>query len=102
MDVFIGNLPANGRLIDLEEILGGQSLHSRFELRTGKDCFDRDYHYFVVFDQSAGEAKALIEALNERDFKGNQLTAREFVRREECNSPAEDWNREERRVNSSQ
>lgn len=99
MDVFIGNLPAEGTLVELEELLGLQVLHSRFERRAGRDCFDKSYHYFVIFTDSDDEGSALIERLNGAKFKGNRIIAREFHPRQESNLPADNWDREERRVN---
>ncbi len=100
MDVFIGNLPAEGTLIELEELLGIQALHSRFERRAGRDCFDKSYHYFVIFTDSDNEGRALIERLDGMKFAGNRITAREFQQRVESNKSAADWDREERRVNN--
>lgn len=99
MDVFIGNLPADGKLVELEELLGLQVLHSRFEMRAGRDCFDKSYHYFVIYTDSDDEGWALIKRLNGMKFKANRIIAREFHQRVESNLPAGDWDREERRVN---
>lgn len=99
MDVFIGNLPANGSLIELEELMGGVPLHSRFERRTGSDCFDKHFHFFVVYTDSAEEGWALIERLNGKIFGGTRITAREFIKRADSSMPAADWDREERRIN---
>ncbi len=100
MDVFIGNLPAEGKLVELEELLGLQVLHSRFERRAGRDCFDKGYHYFVIFTDSDDEGSALIERLDGVEFKGNRITAREFHQRLEGNAPAANWDRKDRRVNN--
>jgi hypothetical protein len=99
MEIFVGNLPADGRLIDLQEVLQGHKLHTRFEMHTGTDAFDRDYHYFIVVSETDDEGLALIERLNGMLFNGNRLTAREFIRRSDSTEPAVDWNREERRIN---
>jgi hypothetical protein len=99
MEVFIGNLPANGSLIELDEIMGGVALHSRFERRLGRDCFAKNYHYFVVFTDSDEEGWKLIERLNGKVFNGTRITAREFIQRSDSRLPAADWDREERRIN---
>ncbi len=99
MDVFIGNLPAEARLLEIQDLLGGQSVHTRFERRMGRDCFDKDYHYFIVFTASDDEGLALIHSLNGRIFDGSRITAREFIKRADCNAPARDWDRRERRFN---
>ncbi len=99
MDVFIGNLPAEARLLEIQDLLGGQSVHTRFERRMGRDCFDKDYHYFIVFTSSDNEGRALIDSLNGKIFDGCRITAREFIKRADCNAPARDWDRRERRFN---
>jgi hypothetical protein len=99
MEIFIGNLPADGRLIDLTQILQGQRLHSRFEMHMGRDSFDSNYYYFVVITETDDEGRALIERLNGMLFNGNRLLVREFIQRSEDSAPASDWDRQERRIN---
>ena len=101
MDVFIGNLPANGSSVELGELMGGVPLHNRFERCTGRDCFDRPFHYFIVYTDSDEEGWALIEHLNGKQFQGNRITAREYIDRAGSRVPAADWDRTERRVNPS-
>lgn len=99
MEIFIGNLPADGRLIELEELLGGLSIHSRFEMRIGFDRYSRNYHFFVVYTESDADGQALIERINGVHFGENRLTAREYIRRTEDTAHAADWDGTERRIN---
>jgi len=99
MDVFIGNLPADGKLVELEDLLGGKTVHSRFERRMGRDRFDKHYHYFVVFTDSDQEGYGLIERLNGVVFEGRRIAAREFIRRADRPSSRPAWSGEDRRIN---
>ena len=99
MDVFIGNLPAYGRLIELEELLGGLPARSRFERRIGLDSLDKNYHFFVIRTESESQGQALIESLNGMYFGGNRLIAREYVRRGKDAAALADWDGTERRIN---
>ena len=99
MDVFIGNLPADGKLVELEDLLGGKTVHTRFERRMGRDRFDKDYHYFVVFTDSDNEGHGLIERLNGLVFDGRRISAREYIRRADRHPSVPSWSGEERRIN---
>lgn len=99
MDIFIGNLPANGRLVELEELLGGLSARSRFERRIGSDGFERNYHFFVISTETDADGLALIARINGMLFEGNRLTARQYVQRAKSTVPAADWDGIERRIN---
>jgi hypothetical protein len=99
MDVFIGNLPASGRLVELEVLLAGLPVHSRFERRIGLDSLDKNYHFIVISTASDAQAQALIERLDGLYFEGNRLIAREYVRRGKDTSAPADWDGAERRIN---
>ena len=101
MDVYIGKLPVNGSLIELEDLMGEIPLHSRYERRIGQDESDKDFHYFVIHTESAEEGWDLIERLNGSSYQGLRITAREYIERSASRVPAADWDREERRVNLS-
>jgi hypothetical protein len=101
VDVYIGKLPVNGSSIELEDLMAGIPLHSRYDRRTGYDDQDRDFDYFVIHTDSVEEGWDLIEQLNGRDYHGLRITAREYIRRSTSRVPAADWDREERRVSLS-
>lgn len=94
MDVFIGNLPADGRLVALRELVG-EELHTRFERRSGRDSFDRNYHYLIVHTESNQAGCALIERLNGQLFNGQRINARGYIER----SGTDRWRGNERRIN---
>jgi hypothetical protein len=99
MDVFIGNLPAEGKLVELDDLLGGGDVHTRFERCLGRDRFDKNYHYFVVFTDSDDEGYALIQRLDGLVFDGCRISARKYIRRADFSGSS--WTGEERRINPS-
>lgn len=101
MEIFIGNLPANGRLVALQDLLGGLPAHSRFERRVGADGFDRHYHFFVIHTESDIEGQALIKRIDGMLFEGNRLTARRYIQRGKSKALAANWDGVERRINSA-
>ena len=101
MDVYIGKLPVNGSGIELEDLMAGIPLHSRYERRTGLDGQDKDFQYFVIHADSVEEGWGLIEHLNGSSYHGFRITAREYISRSASRVPAADWDREERRVSLS-
>jgi hypothetical protein len=101
MDVYLGKLPVNGSLIELEDLTGGATLHSHYDRRTGYSESDRDFHFFVIHTDSAEEGWNLIEQLNGITYQGVRITAREYIERNPSSLPAPDWDREERRVSLS-
>jgi hypothetical protein len=98
MDVYIGKLPVNGSLNELDDLLAGIPLHNRYEHRIGHDGLDRDFHYFIIHMDTVEEGWDLIEQLNGLNYQGFRITAREYIRRAASSVPAPDWDREERRV----
>ena len=95
MEIFIGNLAADGTLIELHDLLGDQQISTRFERRLGRDCFDRNYHYFIVHTESNQEGCALIKRLNGKLFNGRPIIARGYLQR----SGSDRWSGEDRRIN---
>lgn len=97
MEVFIGNLSADAKLIEIHHILGAYEMHSDFTTHEGKDCDHRKYHYVIVAINSNEQAKALIERLNGTEFCGQPLEVREYIQRDE--SLQQSWQGENRRIN---
>lgn len=95
MDVFIGNLPADGTLVELRDLVGDQTIHTRFERRSGRDNFDRNYHYLIVHTESNQAGCRLIERLNGLLLNGQRINARGYIER----SGASRWSGDERRIN---
>lgn len=101
MEIFIGNLPADGKLVELNALLDGLRLHTRFEVFSGKDGFANNYHYFVVQTDNDAQGQALIERLNATQFHNNTLTVREFIRRGKTTTARQTWSGKDRRINAS-
>lgn len=95
MDVFIGNLPGEATLLELEAFLGGLKLHTDVQHRSGRDISERDYHFFVVNDVNRLDGLALINQFNGRAFHGRIVEAREYYPRRSNTG----WDGAERRVN---
>lgn len=95
MDVFIGNLPADGTLIELNELLGNREVQTRFERHMGRNCFDRDYHFLVVHTESIQAGLALIKQLDGSLFNEQSLTARPYIARAKDSQ----WDGKDRRIN---
>ena len=95
MDVFIGNLPGDATLSDLQQLVGEFQLRADFHCTKGHDKAGRPYHFFIARTRNRQQGMELIARLNGMTFQGNPLTVRECVQRRK---PAV-WSGEERRVN---
>lgn len=95
MQVFIGNLPGDATLCELDQFLGGLKLSAHTQVCRGVNAHAEDYHYFLVRAKDAQHADALIRRLDGSLFLGRAIEARRFVERK-CNEP---WPGEERRIN---
>jgi hypothetical protein len=95
MDVFIGNLPGEATLAELQAFLGDLKLHSDVRHCNGRDHTHKDYHFFVIQAVERQQALALIERFNGSMFHGRAVEAREYV----CRKPQGPWQGRERRVN---
>lgn len=97
MEVFIGNLSAETRLLELQNILGNYIMHLDFTTHEGRDCDHRKYHFVVVNAKNRDEGMALIERLNGMNLVGNALDVHEYIHRDQQKS--EQWQGENRRIN---
>ena len=97
MDVFIGNLSAAAKLIEIHHILGQYEMHTDFTTYEGKDCDHRTYHYVIVTTANKEQAQALIKRLNGVDFCGQPLEVREYIQRDHSNQHT--WDGKDRRIN---
>jgi hypothetical protein len=95
MDLFVGNLPGEATLMDLQTFVGDFELRADFQRCQGRDARDRTYHFFIVHATSRKEGLALLKRLNGQEFSGRRVIAREYFRRR----PASYWDQEERRIN---
>lgn len=97
MEVFIGNLSAKTKLIEIHNILGEFQMHSDFSTYEGKNCDHSKYHFVVVKAGNKIQADDLIKRLNGYECKGQALDVREYIHRnvEKQNQ----WKGEDRRIN---
>jgi len=97
MEVFIGNLSAKAKLIEIHNILGEFEMHSDFSTYEGKNCDHTQYHFVVVCIKDENQAKQLILRLNGSDLIGQQLDVREYIHRD-INAGCH-WKGKDRRIN---
>ncbi len=97
MEVFIGNLSAKAKLIEIHNILGEFDMHSDFTTHEGKNCDHSQYHFVVVITKDEIEAKKLINRLNGYDFIGRKLDVREYMHRDV--DKQNKWQGDDRRIN---
>ncbi len=96
MQIFIGNLPGEATLTELQGFLGSLHVHSTVEYGRGCDFQALDYHYFVIRADTRAMGKRLIQQFDGHSFHGRQVEAREYIQR----TPS-GWSGEERRINSN-
>lgn len=97
MEVFIGNLSAKTKLIEIHNILGEFQMHSDFSTYEGKNCDHSKYHFVVVKSDSEKLADDLINRLNGYEFDGQALDVREYIHRDV--KKQNQWKGEDRRIN---
>ncbi len=96
MEVFIGNLSAEAKLIEIHHILGEHDMHSDFTTHEGKACDHSKYHFVVVKVVDREQGNALIGRLNGLDFCQRQLDVREYIHRDQN---LQHWDGDDRRIN---
>ena len=69
--LFVGNLPADTKESDLIELFGQFGTVRSHKIIT--DMFTRKCKGFGFIEMEGHEARAAIEGLNGRDFKGNTI-----------------------------
>lgn len=97
MEIFIGNLSANAKLIEIHHILGAHQMHSDFTTFEGKDCDHRQYHFVIINAKSEENGHTLIKQLNGLEFYGKSLEVREYIHRNVQKQTQ--WKGDDRRIN---
>ena len=69
--IFVGNLPASTRDSDLQELFSQYGKVRSLKLAT--DIFSNQCKGFAFIEMEGHEARAAIEGLNCKDFKGKTL-----------------------------
>ena len=95
MLVFIGNLPGDAPLVEIQKLLQGRNVTVDFTSHRCQDWKTRDYHFVLVETYDSESLDSLVEEMNGRLFRGHVLEARPFVKRK----GESDWDGIERRVN---
>ncbi len=93
MLVFIGNLPGETPLLDIQRLLDGRNLSVDFTSHRCDDWKTRDYHFVLVKMRDAESLNSLISEIDGKLFHGHILEARPFVKRKTQST----WNGIERR-----
>jgi hypothetical protein len=94
MLIFIGNLPRNVTLVELEKILGRENLRVRCSTHSGKRKDKSEYHCILVNTESDDVGRKLIEQIDGLKLADNNLVARRYIDRES----SRDWQGENRRI----
>lgn len=93
MLVFIGNLPGETPLLDIQRLLDGRVLSVDFTSHRCEDWKQRDYHFVLVKMRDSESVNSLIDEIDGLDFHGQVLEARPFIKRRDQS----DWDGIERR-----
>jgi hypothetical protein len=92
MLVYVGNLPGDTTLIELQNFLGNHEMSVDF---TAHQHENNDSHFLLIKTNSFESADDLISELNAKRFNGIKIEARKFIKRSE---QAQEWTEEERRI----
>ena len=94
MLIFIGNLPRNATLVELEKILGRENFRVRYSSHRGKRKDKSEYHCILVNTEIDNVGHKLIEQIDGLKLANNILVARQYIDREISG----DWQGENRRI----
>lgn len=81
MLAFIGNLPGDTPLVDIQALLQGRNLTVDFSSHRCDDWQSRDYHFVLVQMPDADSLSRLVKEMHGSLFRGHILEARPFVKR---------------------
>ena len=93
MYIFVGNLPGEARLVELQEFLGNHEMSVDFSTHRHQSIHSKDPHFLLIKTRDNESAKDLIKELNGKKFHNVQIEARRFIRR----MHQKQWDGEERR-----
>ncbi len=91
MFIYIGNLPGEATLIELQEFLGDHAMSVDFSAHRHPQ--QSDHHFVLIKAMGDAEADQLVSDLNGKPFKGVRVQARRWVERAEKRA----WQGPERR-----
>ncbi len=90
MFVFIGNLPRDVSLVELQELLGDHEMSVDYALHRHEH---NDNHFVLAKANSNSDLESLIQQLHGRKIHNKNIEVRRFINR----SGLEDWSGEDRR-----
>ncbi len=94
MLVFIGNLPGNSPLIELQHFLGNHEMSVDYSTHRHEDNDMDDSHFLLIKTNSFESAEDLIQDLNGKSFNSVKIEARNFI----CRKKQQEWSHVERRT----
>ena len=94
MLIFIGNLPGDATLVELEEILGREHLRVRCSFHRGKRKDKTEYHCVLVDTESDDIGRKLIAQVDGLKLGNSNLVSRPYIDREKSGY----WQGENRRI----
>ncbi len=94
MLIFIGNLPRDATLAELEKILGRENFRVRCSSHHGQRKDQSEYHCILVNTESDDVGRKLIGQIEGLKLGDNILVARRYIDRE----TARNWPGENRRI----
>ncbi len=92
MLVFIGNLPGNSPLIELQHFLGNHEMSVDYSTHRHEKAGS---HFLLIKTNSFESSDDLIRDLNGKTFNNVKIEARKFIQR---NKKQQKWAKEERRT----
>ena len=81
MLVFIGNLPGDAPLVDIQQLLDGRDLSVDFSSHRCEEWKRPDYHFVLVKMRDSESLNSLINEIDGQLFHGHVLEARPFIKR---------------------
>ena len=90
MLVFVGNLPRDSPLIELQHFLGNHEMSVDYSAHRHEKTGS---HFLLIKTNSFESADDLISDLNGKNFNSVKIEARKFIKR----SKQQEWTKEERR-----
>jgi hypothetical protein len=92
MLVFVGNLPGDSTLLELQNFLGNHEMSVDFSAHQHEI---NGSHFLLIKTNSFESAEDLISDLNGKRFNSVKIEARRFIKRSE---QPQEWTKEERRT----
>lgn len=93
MLIFVGNLPGEASLLELQNFLGNHEMSVNYSAHRQQNEHSENTHFLLIKTHSHESADELIDELNGKHFHNSQILARRYIQRR---SP-QIWNGVERR-----